>query len=75
MNDDGVAKLCDFGLALLPEWQVPMPLTAVSVYSNRGVYTAPELFAKSSHYPVATFESDIYSLGCILLKVRRLWRD
>ena len=69
VDDSGAAQLRDFGLTQLAEWQQPIESTEASIFSGRDRYTAPEL----SHAPLAaaTFESDVYSVGCVLLKVRR----
>jgi serine/threonine protein kinase len=70
VDDDGVAKLCDFGLARLADWQGPAGLTTTSPYTGTARYKAPELFMTiENRFPVATFEGDIYSLGGILLEV------
>jgi serine/threonine protein kinase len=71
VGDDGVAKLCDFGLVRLAEWEGPAGMTTTSVYTGTERYKAPELFISSENrHPLASFEGDIYSLGCIMLEVR-----
>jgi serine/threonine protein kinase len=70
VDDDGVAKLCDFGLVRLADWEGPAGMTTTSVYSGTERYKAPELFVSAENrHPRASFEGDIYSLGCIMLEV------
>lgn len=70
MDDNGVAKLCDFGLVRLADWQGPAGMTTTSPYTGTERYKAPELFmSKENRHPVATFEGDIYSLGSVMLEV------
>lgn len=69
VDGNGVAKLCDFGLVRLAGWGVATGLTTTSPYTGTARYKAPELFMTiENRFPVATFEGDIYSLGCILLE-------
>ena len=71
MDSNGVAKLCDFGLVRLADWQGPAGMTTTSAYTGTERYKAPELFISvDNRHPVATVEGDIYSLGCIMLEVR-----
>ena len=70
MDSDGVAKLCDFGLVRLADWEGPAGMTTTSAYTGTERYKAPELFiSPDNRHPVATMEGDIYSLGCIMLEV------
>lgn len=67
----GVGKLCDFGLVRLPYWQDSAGMNTTTPYTGSTPYKAPELFAsRENRFPVATFEGDIYSLGCVMLEVR-----
>jgi serine/threonine protein kinase len=71
VDKHGIAKLCDFGLTRLPSWQGPAGMTTTTPYTGTTSYKAPELFPSAeSRLPVATYEGDIYSLGCIMLEVR-----
>lgn len=70
IDDLGVAKLCDFGLVRLVDWRGDFGMTTTSPYTGTELYKAPELFiSQENRHPLPTFESDIYSLGCILLEV------
>jgi serine/threonine protein kinase len=70
VDGDGVAKLGDFGLVRLADWEGPTGMTTTSPYTGTLRYKAPELFvSEENRHPVATFEGDIYSIGCILLEV------
>jgi serine/threonine protein kinase len=72
VDENGVAKLCDFGLVRLVDWGGPAGMTTTSPYTGTARYKAPELFVSvENRHPVATFEGDIYSVGCIMLEV---WR-
>jgi len=71
VDKDGVAKLCDLGLVRLVDWEGSRGLTTTSPYTGTALYKAPELFISLvNRIPVATFEGDIYAIGCILLEVR-----
>ena len=70
VDSDGVAKLCDFGLVRLADWEGPAGMTTTSAYTGTERYKAPELFiSPDNRCPVATIEGDIYSLRCIMLEV------
>jgi serine/threonine protein kinase len=70
VDETRVAKLCDFGLVRLVDWEGPAGMTTTSPYTGTARYKAPELFMSSENrHPVATFEGDIYSVGCIMLEV------
>lgn len=70
LNDTGAARLCDFGLVRLADWEGPAGMTTTSSYTGTERYKAPELFVSpENRRPVATFEGDIYSLGCVMLEV------
>ncbi|KIM29317.1 hypothetical protein M408DRAFT_68273, partial [Serendipita vermifera MAFF 305830] len=69
IDDCGVAKLCDFGLVRLVNWHGAAGMTTTTPYTGTELYKAPELFmSRENRHPVATFESDIYSLGCVILE-------
>jgi serine/threonine protein kinase len=68
--DDGVARLCDFGLSRLVHQQELGDLTATTVYDGPERYMAPEIFASVDvQRVIPTYEGDIYALGCIMLEV------
>lgn len=70
VDDTGAARLCDFGLVRLADWEGPAGMTTTSPYTGTERYKAPELFISAENRrPVATFEGDIYSLGCIILEI------
>ncbi|KIM20542.1 hypothetical protein M408DRAFT_81867, partial [Serendipita vermifera MAFF 305830] len=72
VDDIGAARLCDFGLVRLADWDGPAGMTTTSPYTGTERYKPPELFiSKENRRPVATFEGDIYSLGCVILEVRQ----
>jgi len=69
VDENGVAKLCDFGLVRLVDWGGTAGMTTTSPYTGTARYKAPELFISAENrHPVATFEGDIYSVGCIMLE-------
>lgn len=73
MDDDGVAKLADFGLVRLDQWEGPRGMTTTSPYSGTMRYKPRELFiGAENRWPEATFEADIYSLGCMMVEVREM---
>lgn len=66
VDDDGVAKICDFGWVRLVDWQGIEEITADPPTSGIEWYTALELLITPKP---PTFESDIYALGCTVLEV------
>jgi serine/threonine protein kinase len=73
VDDDGVAKLCDFGLVKLHDWEGVHGMTTTSPYAGTTRYKAPELFISNrNRWPEATLEADIYSLGCMMVEVREV---
>jgi serine/threonine protein kinase len=45
-------------------------MTTTSPYTGTERYKAPELFISADNrHPRATFEGDIYSLGCLMVEV------
>lgn len=68
MDDDGRAKLCGFGLAVL-ENQSETGATTIAEHLRTEQYREPEhLQSDNNPRPYATFEGDIYSLGCIIFE-------
>ena len=66
-----MAKLCDFGLVRLVDWEGPHGMTTTSPYSGTVRYKPPELFnSEQNRWPKATFQGDIYSLACVMLEAR-----
>jgi len=54
----------------LDDWQGQAGMTTTSPYTGTERYKAPELFASIDNvHPLATFEGDIYALGCITFEV------
>jgi serine/threonine protein kinase len=71
VDDFGSARLCDFGLASLP--QGTKASTRVGVGSTR--YMAPELFdigTECDESPKPTAASDVYALSSVTLEVLAL---
>jgi serine/threonine protein kinase len=72
VDHDGVAKLCDFGLVRLIDWGGAKGMTTTSPHTGTALYRAPELvITDNNRHPVATLEGDMYSVGSIMLEVRR----
>jgi serine/threonine protein kinase len=73
VDDNGVVKLCDFGLVKLHDWEGAHGMTTTSPYAGTPRYKAPELFiSNKNRWPEATLEADIYSLGCMMVEVREM---
>lgn len=76
MDGHGVAKLCDFGLARLLEWEGPAGMTTTSPYGGTMLYKAYELFkSRENPYPLPSFASDVYALGCVILEASTFFLD
>ena len=74
IDDDEVAKLCDFGLATLGNPDGNSGMEPESVYTGTARYKARELFQSDENpNPTATFKGDIYALGCMMLEVSRIF--
>lgn len=67
IDNDGVARLCDFGQLRLDAG--PAGMTTISPFTGTLRYMAPEL-ADSNPDTVSSYEGDVYSLGCVALEVR-----
>jgi serine/threonine protein kinase len=68
IDDSGIPKICDFGLARIFLEQASTGLTTTSEHTGTARYLAPELVASDTTvYP--TLASDVYALGCLGLDV------
>jgi serine/threonine protein kinase len=68
IDDFGVPKLCDFGLARIFLEQGSTGMTTTSEHTGTARYLAPELVASDT--PVSpTLARDVYALGCLGLDV------
>jgi serine/threonine protein kinase len=71
VDGEGLAKLCDFGVVRLLDWEGPAGMTTTFLYTGTERYKAPDLFFSSENrHLVATLVGDVYSTGCIMLEVR-----
>ncbi len=66
MDEYGILKLADFKFAQ----KIPIESIGDMPFSSRGTapYMAPELFSSEG---VHSFQSDFWSLGCVLYELRR----
>jgi serine/threonine protein kinase len=68
IDDNGVPKICDFGLARVFLEAESTGMTTTSEHTGTTRYLAPELVdSEENVYP--TTESDVYALGCLGLEV------
>lgn len=64
VDDNGAARLCDFGLVRLVDFGGPSGLTMASPYAGTQRYKAPPPFISPvNRHPVVTFVGDIYLPG------------
>lgn len=71
IDDEGHARLCDFGLVRLITEHGHTGLTTTSAFSGTVRYLSNELCIASDDR-VPTTASDIHAVGCVGLEVRRL---
>jgi serine/threonine protein kinase len=70
VDDDCVAKVCDFGLLRLFRESAPTGMTTGSSHNGTPRYLSYELVsANNEDDPKPTTESDIYALACIGMQV------
>jgi serine/threonine protein kinase len=69
VNDDGVAKVCGFGVIRLVRESAPTGMT--TAYSHTGAirYMSRELVAGDLDDPKPTTASDVYALACLGMEV------
>ncbi|KAG8897308.1 hypothetical protein FRB99_008238 [Tulasnella sp. 403] len=65
VDDDGEAKLCDFGLSRLLQDVLP-GLTTSDLRQESLRWMAPEQLLREDIY---TTESDVYALGCLIIEI------
>ncbi|KAG8763301.1 hypothetical protein FRC15_008054, partial [Serendipita sp. 397] len=65
IDDDGVARLCDFGLVRLIQ-ETPSGMTTTTAHTGTVRYLAQELVISDD--PKPTTETDCHALGCIALE-------
>ena len=69
VDNDGVAKICDFGLLRLIRASGPTGMTTTSSHSGTTRYLSYELVSEDDDDPKPTTASDIYALACIGMEV------
>jgi serine/threonine protein kinase len=67
IDDDGIPKLCDFGIAHII-FEGPTGMTTTSEHTGTERYLAPELVA-ADEGTRPTSASDVYAMGCLGLHV------
>ena len=72
VGKDGIVRICDFGLASILAEHAAAPTSQTTM---RGTcrWMAPELF--NDDPARHTVYSDVWSLGCVILEVRRVTLD
>lgn len=71
IDDEGHARICDFGLCSIFLEDGHSGMTTTSEHTGTERYLAPELI--TSHYSRPMAASDVYALGCIGLEVRSFY--
>ena len=69
IGDAGQPLLCDFGLAVVVEDLINMPISSALQGSGNPRWMAPELLIGED---IVTLETDIWSFGMTMLEVCRL---
>ncbi|KAF7983118.1 hypothetical protein HWV62_24073 [Athelia sp. TMB] len=73
VTENGVAQITDFGIAVMPEF---VGFTSTGQGARNPRYSAPELIPIVESPPIKpTRETDIFSLGILLLQVRAIALD
>jgi serine/threonine protein kinase len=71
VDDNGVAKICDFGLLRLVRESAPTGMTTTSSHTGTTRYLSYELVSDGDDDdPKPTTASDVYALACIGMQVR-----
>jgi serine/threonine protein kinase len=77
IDDDHTAVICDFGLSDLSRLLNVVSPDMASASEEIERYKAHELFySRNNRNPTPSYESDVYSLGCVIHEVRtvaRIW--
>lgn len=71
IDDDGNARLCDFGLSSLLGEEAGTGFTTTTEYVGTPRYAAPEIFNRPINAVgyMPTPESDIFSFGCVVYEI------
>jgi serine/threonine protein kinase len=70
VDDDGSAKICDFGLLRLVRESAPTGMTTKSSHTGTTRYLSYELVSGEDDYDgKPTTASDVYALACIGMEV------
>lgn len=72
VDDDGVAKICDFGLLRLVRESAPTGMTTSSSHTGTTRYLSYEMISDDDDDPKPTTASDVYALACIGMEVSEL---
>jgi serine/threonine protein kinase len=72
VDDDGVAKICDFGLLRLVRESAPTGMTTSSSHTGTTRYLSYEMISDDDNDPKLTTASDVYALACIGMEVSEL---
>jgi serine/threonine protein kinase len=72
VDDDGVAKICDFGLLRLVRESAPTGMTTSSSHTGTTRYLSYEMISDDDNDPKPTTASDVYALACIGMEVSEL---
>lgn len=71
VDDNGVAKICDFGLLRLVREHAPTGMTTTSSHTGTIRYLSYELVSDNPNESKPTTASDVYALACIGMQVSR----
>jgi serine/threonine protein kinase len=72
VDDNGAAKICDFGLLRLVRESAPTGMTTTSSHTGTTRYLSYELISEDEEDAKPTTASDVYALACIGMEVREL---
>ncbi|PVF94188.1 kinase-like protein [Serendipita vermifera] len=67
IDQNGIPKLCDFGLSRIFLMQGNSGHTTTTSHTGTARYVAPEL-VESGGFVLPTCESDVYAMGCVALR-------
>jgi serine/threonine protein kinase len=71
IDDERTALISDFGLSDLSKMWSAVSMDTMSPYGENERYNAYEIFpSRNNRDPKPSYESDVYSLGCVIHEVR-----